>query len=165
MDENGEFVKAINLEKDCGYIVKYSHSGRDLGYYTLGLRITTPDNRDMYLDFTGNGAPAVEGESIDTYPATVQSIDDLSEDIINIVLREGGMTREELAAEIAVDTNIDDEPDGPLIPIDEPLYVPASLDIVPPENPCAIFYTFKAPMAGVYQFAFSENVSGCAVVV
>ncbi|MBQ7154745.1 MAG: hypothetical protein IJR85_04200 [Synergistaceae bacterium] len=153
LDENGEFVKAINLEKDCGYIVKYSHSGRDLGSVALNLRITTPDEweRTMYLDFSG-GESTAENSSAEFSSSEVSSIDDLSEEEIARLMAEGDMTREELAAEIELSNQSYDIP--------QPLYIPARLEIVPEENPCAIFYMFKAPMSGVYKFAFRETVGG-----
>ena len=39
----------------------------------------------------------------------------------------------------------------------EYISVTASLDILPPENPCMIFYTFTAPQNGVYSFTVREK--------
>ena len=41
--------------------------------------------------------------------------------------------------------------------IAEHVTVSTSIDIIPPENPCIISYTFTAPKTGIYEFTFSEK--------
>lgn len=150
LDENYEFVQTLGLQKGCGYIVKYSHSGRDLNFSTLSLRITTPDNKDMILNLSGNTmSDKVTNES---YPVTVKSINDLSSSEITRILNETGMTRAELAAEIANDNSSAGTKNV--------IYVDATLEVIPEENPCEVLYTFKAPVTGSYKFAFGETNSG-----
>ena len=153
LDENYEFVQTIGLQKDCGYIIKYSHSGRDLNFSALSLRITTPDKRNMILSFSPNRRMTDNDIAKETYPITVRSINDLSESEINRVLSESGMTREELASEIASDNSS-------TLNASNVIYVDATLEVIPEENPCAVLYTFKAPETGSYTFAFGETNSG-----
>ncbi|MBQ7154747.1 MAG: hypothetical protein IJR85_04210 [Synergistaceae bacterium] len=151
LNANHEFVQNIALQSGCGYIVAYSHSGRDLNFAALSLRITTPDNREMVLDFSGANPTSEVTE--ENYPNDVKSINNLSESEINRILSQTGMTRAELAAEIASDNQSTSSSS-------KVIYVNATLDIVPEENPCLVLYTFKAPLTGNYEFAFGEMNTG-----
>ena len=54
LNENGEYVETFGLEKDNEYIIKYSHSGRNLNGSYLKFRITAPEDQVMILDIIGS---------------------------------------------------------------------------------------------------------------
>ena len=62
LNENGEFVKTFALEKDNEYIIKYSHSGRNLNGSYLKFRITAPEEQVMILDLIGTGKSSRDEE-------------------------------------------------------------------------------------------------------
>ena len=62
LNENGEFVKTFGLEKNNEYIIKYSHSGRNLNGSYLKFRIKAPEDQIMILDLTGHGKYSSDAE-------------------------------------------------------------------------------------------------------
>lgn len=72
LNSDGEYVKTIRLNKDSEYVIKYSHGGRSLNNASLNLRISAPDNNEMVLDLTSNGAP--ESSSNDYYVPTALEV-------------------------------------------------------------------------------------------
>ena len=62
LNENGEFVQIFGLEKNNEYIIKYSHSGRNLNGSYLKFRITAPEDQIMILDLLGNGKTSNDEE-------------------------------------------------------------------------------------------------------
>lgn len=142
LNVSGDFVKTIRLNKNSEYVIKYSHAGRSLNNSSLNLRITAPNSRDMILDLTKKGAPEISETKIPGRTFT--------EDEIQQILDETGMTRAEFDAEISNDN----KPDETI----EPIYVNTDLEVIPEENPCVILYRFKAPLTGNYEFAISEVI-------
>ena len=136
---DGEYVTTIPLNEGSEYVIKYSHGGRTLSNSLLGVRIIDPDNNEMILDIASS-----EIISEDTI-INVESSDAEIEAWIEQVIKESGMTREDLEAEL--ETYIAESAD---------YYVPADVMAIPEENPCMIMYVFKAPMTGDYKFSVSE---------
>ena len=154
LNSDNEFIKTIRLNQGSEYVVKYSHGGRILNDSMLGLRIAAPDGREMILDLLSLGSPDVSEDVISGEPLDLST---MTEDEIQKILAENGLTLEELESEIAL-YNESQEEETP-----EPIYVNTDLEIIPGENPCITLYRFKAPMTGEYEFAVSElamNASG-----
>ena len=131
---DGTFTARIRLTQGHEYIMKYSHSGRPLTESYLDFTIHTPDKNELVFDFgfeldsADEPAPEIQQE----YSITVNT-DEISE------------TQEE---------DIDSSDTGDIA---KHVTVSASIDIIPPENPCIISYTFTAPQTGIYEFTFSEK--------
>ena len=154
LNSDNEFVTTLHLNKDSEYVVKYSHGGRTLNDTALGLSISAPGEREMILDFLSLGSVEISEDIVSGEPLDLSK---MTEDEIQRILAESGMTREELEREIALDRDSKENKTP------EPLYVDTELEVIAEENPCILLYRFKAPLTGDYQFAVSEltlNESG-----
>lgn len=147
LNSDGKFERDINLKANCEYIIKYSHSGRNLNNYSLNLQIYAPDGREVFLvpDVPDVVNKESSGESSDSEPLDLSK---MTEEEINAILEQSGMTLEELEREINYDKT--DHEDI------KPLRVKTEIDAIPEENPCLILYSFKIPLSGVYRFSVSE---------
>ncbi|MBQ7215946.1 MAG: hypothetical protein IJP54_00385 [Synergistaceae bacterium] len=115
--------------------MRYSHSGRPLTESYLDFTILTPDEKVLVFDF------GFEVDSEDAPAAETQEAKSITVSSDEVPVPPEG--EEEYASD-----------DIGLVP--EYVTVSASIDILPPENPCIISYTFTAPKTGVYEFMFCE---------
>ena len=136
LNSDNEFIKTIRLNQGSEYVVKYSHGGRILNDSMLGLRIAAPDGREMILDLLYLGSPDVSEDVISGEPLDLST---MTEDEIQKILAENGLTLEELESEIAL-YNESQEEETP-----EPIYVNTDLEIIPGENPCINFTRSTKP--------------------
>ena len=151
LNSNGEYLTTIHLNKDSEYVIKYSHNGETLNNSLLGVRIIDPEKNEMLFDLASY-EPIVSDDIF-----SGKDFEDLTEEEISKLLAESGiysedvyskdiiMTLEELKAEFETDSDTSED-----------YYVPIELEVIPEENPCMVFYMFKAPMTGDYEFAVSE---------
>ena len=147
-NSDGKFERNISLKSDCEYVIKYSHSGRNLNNYSLNLQIYAPDGREIFL--VPEIPTVTEEESSDgNSDSEPLDLSKMTEEEINAILEESGMTREELEREINYDKTEREDI--------QPLWVKTKIDAVPEENPCLILYSFKAPLSGVYKFLVYET--------
>ncbi len=132
-EQDGSFSANIYLSQGHDYVMKYSHSSRPLGENDIEYTILTPDGKIIAFDF---------GFESDTYdePAPAQQ----EEEKVLVSADSGAVQPETPSAESA------DTPQ-------EYISVRASIDILPPENPCIIFYAFTAPQTGIYSFTVREK--------
>ena len=118
-EEDGSFRVNIYLQQDNEYVMKYSHSSRTLGENDIEYTIVAPDGKILAFDFGTQSktdeAPAPAQQEESEMPASSDA---------EIVLTEDTQTAE-----------LSDKPQ-------EYISVRASLDVLPPENPCIIFHTF-----------------------
>ena len=136
VEEDGSFTANIYLEQAHEYVMKYSHSSRPLGEHDIDFTILAPDEKNLAFDF-GFKVPAD-----DDAPSETQQ-----EDSSAAVSGDAGTIQPESEQLSDPSTDI----------THEYISVKASIDIVPPENPCMIFYTFTAPQTGVYSFTVREK--------
>ena len=132
-DTDGTFTVKIHLTQGHEYVVRYSHSGRTLDESYLDFTILTPDEKVLVFDF-GFG-------------------DDISDDSNPEIQEESSIT---VSADELSEPPEEDYISEDISHIHEYVTVEASIDILPPENPCIISYTFTAPQTGVYEFSFRE---------
>ena len=140
LNSDGEYIKTVHLKKDSEYVIKYSHGGRSLNNSSLEVRVTAPDKNEMVLDLDSLADIEISEDII--------PVENLTEEEISALLKENGMTREELKSELEIENT-----ENPQI-----YYVPVELEVIPEENPCIIMYIFKAPLTGDYEFAVSELI-------
>ncbi len=134
-EEDGSFRVNIYLQQDNEYVMKYSHSSRTLGENDIEYTIVAPDGKILAFDFGSQSktdeAPAPAQQEESEMPASSDA---------EIVMTEDTLTAESGSADVQ-----------------EYISVWASLDVLPPENPCIIFHTFTAPQTGVYSFTVREK--------
>ena len=130
-DEYGSFSVRIHLTQGQEYIMSYSHTGRPLTENYVDFTILTPDEKELAFDFG-----FVEDEPANTEQTAESSITVSSDEVPEYPEEDIDSTDTGLAAEYVT--------------------VKASIDILPPENPCVISYTFTAPQTGIYEFTFRE---------
>lgn len=132
-EEDGSFSANIYLSQGSEYVMKYSHSSRPLGENDIEFTILTPDEKIIEFDF---------GFHSDAYESPSESRQEEAE-ILSSSDAEAAQPEEQPAE------SDDTQP--------EYISVSASIDILPPENPCIIFYTFTAPQTGIYAFTVREK--------
>lgn len=132
-DIDGTFTAKIRLTQGDEYILRYSHSGRPLTENYLDFTILTPDEKILEFDF-----------GFDTNSADAPAEETQEQESITTSADANFQPQEE---------DIDSADIGNIF---EYVIVSASIDIIPPENPCVIIYRFTAPQTGIYEFTFHE---------
>ena len=133
-DEDGSFTASIYLMQGNEYVMKYSHSSRVLGENDIDFTILTPDDKELVFDY------GLAQNTADEPAETEQQVES-----IIVTSDDAGVSPEENI--VSTDTG----------KVREYVTVSASIDILPPENPCILFYTFTAPQTGIYAFTFREK--------